>query len=266
MTGGGLAAERLRLRYDRADVVRGIDLRVQPERITAIVGANGCGKSTLLRGLARQLAPHQGRVTLDGVDLHRVPSRTFARRVGLLPQQPIAPEGIAAADLVARGRYPHHGLLGGWDDSDEIAVAAAMEATGTVELAAIPMDRLSGGQRQRVWIALALAQDPRILLLDEPTTFLDLAHQLEVLDLLVRLNRERGTTVVMVLHDLGLAARYADVLVVLLAGQVIASGVPGEILDVDLVRRAFGVEALVVPDPVTGTPLVVPRSSAHEIL
>ncbi|MBI5160160.1 MAG: ABC transporter ATP-binding protein [Micrococcales bacterium] len=258
----GLRGEDLRLRYDGADVVRGIDLRIRPGAVTAIVGANGCGKSTLLRGLARQLVPHAGSVTLDGADVRRLPSRELARRVGLLPQQPSAPEGIGVADLVSRGRYPHHGFLGGWDATDSAAVAAALEETGVSELASASVDQLSGGQRQRVWIALALAQEPEILLLDEPTTFLDLAHQLEVLDLLARLNRVRGTTVAMVLHDLGLAARYADDLVVLKEGRILAAGAPGEVLDAELVADAFGLDALVIPDPVTGTPLVVPRGTA----
>lgn len=258
----GLRADDLHLRYDGADIVRGIDLAIRPGAVTAIVGANGSGKSTLLRGLARQLPPASGCVLLDEVDLRSIPNRALARRIGLLPQSPIAPEGIGVVDLVGRGRYPHHGPFGGWDRNDDAAVARALEETGVLELAGATVEELSGGQRQRVWIALALAQETEILLLDEPTTFLDLAHQLEVLDLLARLNRERGTTIVMVLHDLGLAARYADDLVALRTGEVLAAGAPAETLDEDLVMTAFGLDARVVPDPVTGTPLVVPRAPA----
>jgi len=258
-----LAADDLTLAYGDRVVVEELDLAVAPGRITAIVGANGCGKSTLLRALARLVSPHAGRVVLDGETLHRRPAREVARMLGLLPQGPVAPEGIAVADLVGRGRHPHQKLLARFSAADYAAVAAALEATGTLDLADRSIDELSGGQRQRVWIAMALAQETDILLLDEPTTFLDVAHQIEVLDLLTDLNRDRGTTVVMVLHDLNLAARYADELVAVRDGRVLASGAPGDIVTPALVQEVFGLTSRVIPDPVSGTPLVLPAGRHH---
>jgi iron complex transport system ATP-binding protein len=253
-----LAARGLRLAYDGAPVVHDLDLTVPDGAITAIVGANACGKSTLLRGLARIMRPRGGAVTLDGADIHRLPTREVARIVGLLPQSPTAPDGIRVADLVARGRHPHQGVLRRPSPADDAAVAAALDATGTAALADRPVDALSGGQRQRVWIAMALAQDPDVLLLDEPTSFLDVAHQVDVLDLLAGLNRERGTTVVMVLHDLNLAARYSDHMVAMAAGRIVTRGSPAEVVTPETIREAFGLEARVVPDPVCGTPMMVP--------
>ena len=257
-----LRAVGLCLAYDGREVVTGLDLALPPGAVTAVVGANGCGKSTLLRGLARLLRPVGGTVLLDGRPLHELPSREVARTIGILPQSPSAPEGITVADLVGRGRHPHQGWFRQWSAADDGVVASALEATGTLDLASRRVDELSGGQRQRVWIAMALAQDPDILLLDEPTTFLDVTHQLEVLDLLADLNRERGTTVVMVLHDLNLAARYADHLVVMRDGAITALGRPGEVLTAELVADAFALRARVVPDPVTGSPMVVPIGRA----
>jgi len=257
-----LAARRLTLAYDRP-VVHDLTLEIPHERISVVVGANGCGKSTLLRGLGRLMRPAGGQVTLDGESIHRLASRRVAARLGVLPQQPLAPEGITVTDLVGRGRHPHHGLLGRWSRGDDQAVANALAATGVQELAGRRVEELSGGQRQRVWIAMLLAQDPAIMLLDEPTTHLDIAHQVEVLDLLARLNRSRHTTVVMVLHDLQLAARYADHLVVMLDGGIHRQGPPGEVLTAAVVREAFGLDAVVVPDPVAGSPMVVPSAPAH---
>jgi len=258
-----LRVEGVTLAYGERTVVESLDLLVPPGQITAIIGANACGKSTLLRAMSRLLAPRHGRVVLDGKDLHRLPTREVARTLGLLPQSPIAPEGITVSDLVARGRHPYRRLLARWTAEDDAAVARALELTGTVDLADRPVEELSGGQRQRVWIAMALAQQTDILLLDEPTTFLDLNHQVEVLDLLTDLNRERGTTIVMVLHDLNLAARYADHLVAVKAGQVYAAGAPEAVLDATLVREVFSMDSQVVPDPVTGRPLVLPISRHH---
>jgi iron complex transport system ATP-binding protein len=258
-----LVAAGLTLAYDGRTVVEDLDLVVPPGRVTAVVGPNACGKSTLLRGLARLLAPTAGRVLLDGQDVHRVPTRRVATVLGLLPQTPTAPEGITVADLVARGRYPHQGWVRRWSAADDEAVGAAMAATGVVDLAARPLAELSGGQRQRVWIAMALAQQTDVLLLDEPTTFLDIAHQVEVLELLADLNRERGTTVVMVLHDLNLAVRYADHLVAMRDGRVVAAGAPRDVVDAGLVRDVFDLRSVVVPDPVTGDPLVVPVGRSH---
>lgn len=253
-----LAAQGLTLGYDGADVVAALDLRVPPGEVTAIVGANACGKSTLLRGIARIMRPRAGTVLLDGRDIHALPTREVARTVGLLPQQPEAPDGITVADLVGRGRYPHQGWLRQRRSDDDAVVAAALAATATAGLAGRRVDELSGGQRQRAWIAMALAQDPAILLLDEPTSFLDVAHQIDVLDLLADLNRDRGTTVVMVLHDLNMAARYAGHLVVMGAGRIVASGTPAATITVATVRDAFGLDSRVVPDPVCGAPMVVP--------
>ncbi|HET6653862.1 MAG TPA: ABC transporter ATP-binding protein [Nocardioides sp.] len=253
-----LVAESLTLGYDRRQVVHGVDLSVPTGRVTVVVGANGCGKSTLLRGLGRLLRPTSGRVTLGGEDIASLGARRLASVLGLLPQQPIAPEGITVGDLVGRGRYPHQGPFRRWTTEDTAVVAHALAATGTQDLADRRMEELSGGQRQRVWIAMALAQQPEVLLLDEPTTYLDVAHQVEVLDLLAGLNRERGTTVVMVLHDLNLAARYGEHLVVMGQGRVLREGDPNDVLTVETVREAFGLESVVVADPVTGGPLVVP--------
>ncbi|WP_375423035.1 ABC transporter ATP-binding protein [uncultured Friedmanniella sp.] len=264
-----LTAEGLSLAYDQRQVVDDLTLSITPGRVTTIVGPNACGKSTLLRGLSRLLAPTSGAVLLDGVAISARPTREVARVLGLLPQTATAPEGITVADLVARGRFPHQGWLRRWSSDDESAVATALTATDTHSIADREVDELSGGQRQRVWIAMALAQQTDILLLDEPTTFLDLAHQIEVLDLLTELNATRGTTVVLVLHDLNLAARYSDVLVAMQAGRVVAAGPPGEVVTEALVRTVFGLDSRVLPDPVTGTPLVVPigrhRTAARAI-
>jgi iron complex transport system ATP-binding protein len=258
-----LRAVGLSLGYDGKTIVDTLDLTIEPGRVTVIVGANASGKSTLLRGIARLLRPEKGEVVLDGADISSLSSKKVATVVGLLPQQPIAPDGITVSDLVGRGRYPHQGWFRQWSSSDDAIVADALAATDTLGLAERRLEELSGGQRQRVWIAMALAQDPDILLLDEPTTFLDVTHQIEVLDLLLELNRERGTTVVMVLHDLNLAARYADRLVVMSKGQIIAAGSPSQTLTEAVVGDAFGLEARIVPDPVCGSPMVVPIGRFH---
>ncbi|MTE19594.1 ATP-binding cassette domain-containing protein [Streptomyces sp. TRM43335] len=253
-----LAARGLTLAYEDRTVVDGLDLDVPDGRVTVIVGPNACGKSTTLRALGRLLAPRRGTVLLDGRELSRIPTRHIARSLGLLPQAPVAPETITVADLVARGRRPHQRWWQQWSEADEAAVADAMARTGVTALAERPVDELSGGQRQRVWIAMTLAQETELLLLDEPTTYLDIAHQVEVLDLVRQLNHERGRTVVMVLHDLNQAARYADHLVAMRGGRIAAQGPPAEVVTAALVRDVFGLESVVVPDPVTGGPLVVP--------
>lgn len=254
-----LAAESLTLAYGERLVVDALDLAVPPGAVTAIVGANGCGKSTLLRALARLLPVRSGRVVLDGADIRSRPSKEVARTLGLLPQSPVAPEGIAVADLVGRGRHPHQRALARWSAKDYAVVADALAATGTADLADRAVDELSGGQRQRVWIAMALAQETDILLLDEPTTFLDVAHQVEVLDLLRDLNHDRGTTIVMVLHDMNMAARYADHLVALSGGRIVAAGEPAAVLTSEMIREVFDLDCRVIEDPVSGTPLVLPR-------
>ena len=256
-----LRADHVRLAYDEHVVVQELDLAIPDGQITVIVGPNACGKSTLLRALARLLKPSSGEVILDGELIHRLPTKEVARRLGLLPQTPIAPQGILVVDLVARGRTPHQRLFQQWSDEDERAVRAALAATNTVDLADRPVDELSGGQRQRVWIAMALAQETGLLLLDEPTTFLDIAHQVEILDLVDRLNHEEGRTVVLVLHDLNLACRYAHNLVAMVDGRIHGVGAPGEIITTETVEEVFGLPCVVVPDPLSGTPLIVPHDT-----
>ena len=256
--GNRLAARGLTLAYDDRTVVEDLDLEIPDGEVTVVVGPNACGKSTTLRALGRLLRPRGGAVLLDGEELARIPTKRIAQSIGLLPQSPVAPESITVADLVARGRQPHQRWWQQWSEEDERAVTDAMERTDVTALGDRPVDELSGGQRQRVWIAMALAQETDLLLLDEPTTYLDIAHQVEVLDLIRQLNVDRGRTVVMVLHDLNQAARYADHLVAMKEGRVVARGRPGEIVEAGLVREVFGLESVVVPCPVTGDPLVVP--------
>ncbi|MFD6437742.1 ABC transporter ATP-binding protein [Streptomyces venezuelae] len=258
MTAARLSARELTLAYEDRTVVERLDLTIPDGKVTVIVGPNACGKSTTLRALGRLLKPRSGAVLLDGASLATLPTKKIAQQIGLLPQTPVAPEAITVADLVARGRQPHQRWWQQWSDADERAVTEAMERTDVVSLAERPVDELSGGQRQRVWIAMALAQDTGLLLLDEPTTYLDISHQVEVLDLVRQLNHERGRTVVVVLHDLNQAARYADHLVAMRNGEVVAGGAPAKIVTEELVREVFGLECVVVPDPVTGSPLVVP--------
>jgi len=253
-----LRAEAVRLAYGDRVVVDGLDLEVFGGTITAVIGPNGCGKSTLLRALGRLMKTRGGQVLLDGKRIDRMSTRQVATVLGVLPQAPVAPEGLSVADLVARGRHPHQAWYRQWSSDDETAVAEALHWTGMFDLADRPVDELSGGQRQRVWISMALAQGTDLLLLDEPTTFLDLAHQVDVLDLVERLHAETGRTVVMVLHDLNLAARYAQRLVAMKDGAIAAQGAPADVLTEELLAEVFELEARVVTDPVAGTPMVVP--------
>ncbi|SOD94866.1 ABC transporter ATP-binding protein [Blastococcus haudaquaticus] len=253
-----LAAEQVTLAYDDHVVVRDLDLQLTEGSFTAIVGPNGCGKSTLLRALGRLMRPTGGQVLLDGQAIAKTPTREVAKVLGLLPQAPTAPEGLTVADLVARGRHPHQTWLRQWSHDDEAVVAEALTWTDMAELADRPVDELSGGQRQRAWISMALAQGTDLLLLDEPTTYLDLSHQIDVLELVGRLHAERGRTVVVVLHDLNLAARYAHRLVAMKDGVLVGSGRPEEVLTEQLLADVFDLEARVLPDPVSGTPMVVP--------
>ncbi|MFG2651156.1 ABC transporter ATP-binding protein [Streptomyces sp. NPDC048436] len=258
-----LTARELTLAYEDRTVVHGLDLAIPDGKVTVIVGPNACGKSTTLRALGRLLRPRSGAVLLDGEALAKLPTKKIAQQIGLLPQTPVAPEAITVADLVARGRQPHQHWWQQWSDEDEKAVTEAMERTDVAALADRSVDELSGGQRQRVWIAMALAQETDILLLDEPTTYLDISHQVEVLDLIRQLasptdEGERGRTVAVVLHDLNQAARYADHLVAMKTGRIVAEGTPADVVTEELVQEVFGLECVVVPDPVTGSPLVVP--------
>ncbi|MEW1760206.1 ABC transporter ATP-binding protein [Streptomyces cyaneofuscatus] len=258
-----LRAKDLHLGYDDRAVVTGLDLAVPPGRITAIVGANACGKSTLLRALARLLAPRAGAVSLDGRALHSIPTRELAQQLGILPQSPVAPEGLTVIDLVNRGRSPHQTWWRQWTKADEQAVHDALAATGTTDLADRAVDELSGGQRQRAWIAMAVAQGTPVLLLDEPTTYLDLAHQIDVLDLVVDLNRREGRTIVMVLHDLNQACRYADHVIAMKKGAIVAEGAPADVITAATVEDVFGLRCQVTTDPVSRTPLVIPVGRHH---
>ncbi|MEY8827150.1 ABC transporter ATP-binding protein [Sedimentitalea sp. XS_ASV28] len=253
-----LSAKRVTLRYDQRTVSRDLSVAIPDGSFTVIVGPNACGKSTLLRALSRLLVPSAGQVVLDGKDIRELPARDAARRLGLLPQSPLAPDGITVADLVGRGRYPHQSFLRQWSREDASAVEEALVSTNITELADRFVGELSGGQRQRVWIAMALAQQTPILLLDEPTTYLDISHQIEVLDLLATLNDE-GRTIVAVLHDLNQACRYASHLIAMREGTIVAQGEPAAIVDSALVERVFGLSALVIPDPESGTPMIVPH-------
>ncbi len=255
-----LTTRKLTLAYDSNVIIQGLDLAIPQGQITTLVGPNGCGKSTLLRGLARLLKPQSGTVYLDGDAVAHIPTKTLARRLGILPQSPTAPEGLTVRELVAQGRYPHQTWLRQWSKADELKVEAAIATTHLHEFANRPLDTLSGGQRQRAWIAMALAQDTEILLLDEPTTYLDLAHQIEVLDLLNTLNRRVGCTIVMVLHDLNMACRYSHHLVALRDGSVIVQGPPAAVVTEALVKQVFDLDSCIITDPIAGTPLCVPVS------
>jgi len=256
-----LSGSSLTLAYDQRVIASGLDVVIPDGGFTVIVGPNACGKSTLLRALSNLLTPKAGTVVLDGASIASYRSKEVARRLGLLPQGAVAPEGISVADLVARGRYPHQKLLRQWTPEDEFQVAAAMEATGVTALADRAVDELSGGQRQRVWMAMALAQQTGILLLDEPTTYLDIAYQIDLLDLCADLN-EQGRTLVAVLHDLNQACRYASHLIAMKSGAIVAAGEPSSIITADLVESVYGLKCEVIPDPQTGTPLVIPAARA----
>lgn len=255
-----LIADDVTLGYDQRVIAEKLSVEIPDNSFTVIVGPNACGKSTLLRALSRMLKPSAGRVLLDGNAIQSMPAKKVAKTLGLLPQSSIAPDGITVGDLVARGRYPHQGLLRQWSEEDERIVDESMASTGVRGLADRYVDELSGGQRQRVWIAMALAQQTPLLLLDEPTTFLDIQHQLDVLDLCARLHEEQGRTLVAVLHDLNHAARYATHLIALRDGAVIAEGAPADVVTAELVERTFGIRCQIIDDPETGTPLVIPAA------
>lgn len=252
-----LQASGVTIGYDRVVISRELDVTVPDRSFTAIIGPNGCGKSTLLRGFARVLRPVAGQMLLHGKDLADQRPKEVAQRLGLLPQSSLAPDGIRVADLVARGRAPYQSLIQQWRPEDREAVAAALRATRLTDLSGALVDELSGGQRQRVWVAMLLAQQTEVMLLDEPTSFLDIAHQFELMELLRDLH-EQGKTVVAVLHDLNQAARYAQHVIVMRNGEVVTTGPPAEVITAEVIEEVFGLRVLVVPDPVTGTPSVVP--------
>ncbi|MFW2500698.1 ABC transporter ATP-binding protein [Clostridium diolis] len=258
-----LEAKNLVTGYEKKIIVDGIDITIPSNKISVIIGANACGKSTLLKTLARLIKPISGDVVIDGKKITSIPSKKLAQVLGLLPQSPVVPEGITVWDLVSRGRFPYQAFLKSMDKSDFDAVEEALEIMGITELANRSVDELSGGQRQRVWIAMALAQQTDILLLDEPTTYLDIAYQVEILDLLTDLNRKRGTTIVMVLHDINLSARYADYIFALRKGKLIGKGEPSKVITSELINEVFGLDCVVIQDPVSNSPFIVPRGRHH---
>ncbi|MBM7579683.1 ABC transporter ATP-binding protein [Jeotgalibacillus terrae] len=249
--------------YDQTPILHNIDVTIPSNEISIIIGANGCGKSTLLKTMARLIKPTAGEVTIGGTPIHKIPPKKLARVLGLLPQTPIVPEGITVTDLVGRGRFPHQSFMKGWSQKDYEAVSEAMDIMNITEFADRHIDELSGGQRQRVWIAMALAQQTDILFLDEPTTYLDITYQVEILDLLTDLNRKYGTTIVMVLHDINLSARYADHIFALREGKLIAEGDPSSIITSPLIEEIFGLKCTVMKDPISGSPFVVPIGRHH---
>ncbi|MFC6355474.1 ABC transporter ATP-binding protein [Luethyella okanaganae] len=253
-----LRADDVTVGYTETPVLSGVTLDIPTGKITALIGANGCGKSTLLAALSRVRPPRDGTVLLDGASIARMPLREVAKSLTILPQTPIAPEGLTVRQLCRLGRNPHRGRFGRANTDDETIVSRAIAACGLLELQDRAVDELSGGQRQRAWIAVALAQDTPLLLLDEPTTYLDLAHQVEVLELLRTLNREHGRTIVMVLHDLNQAARYADHVVALSGGGIHIEGTPAETLTEQTIRLVYGLDCRIVPNPIDGTPLCIP--------
>ncbi|WP_435929419.1 iron-enterobactin ABC transporter ATP-binding protein [Dryocola sp. BD613] len=253
-----LHGEQLTLGYGNHVVADGLTVAIPDGKFTAIIGPNGCGKSTLLRTLSRLMKPTAGQVWLDGNEIHRLATKEVARRIGLLAQNASAPGDISVAELVARGRYPHQPMFARWREEDRLAVTRAMQATRIEDLADQPVDTLSGGQRQRAWIAMVLAQETSIMLLDEPTTWLDISHQIDLLELLSELNREKGYTLAAVLHDLNQACRYATHLIALRDGKIVAEGAPGEIVTPELIEAIYGLRCMIIEDPVAHTPLVVP--------
>ncbi|GHD92445.1 iron-enterobactin ABC transporter ATP-binding protein [Pseudocitrobacter sp. RIT415] len=253
-----LRGEQLTLAYGKKTIAEDLNVTIPDGHFTAIIGPNGCGKSTLLRTLSRLMTPTQGHVFLDGEHIQHYASKEVARRIGLLAQNATTPGDITVQELVARGRYPHQPLFTRWREEDERAVAKAMQATGVTNLASQSVDTLSGGQRQRVWIAMVLAQETAIMLLDEPTTWLDISHQIDLLELLSELNRQQGYTLAAVLHDLNQACRYATHLIALKEGKIVAEGAPGKIVSAELIEQVYGLKCMIIEDPVAGTPLVVP--------
>nr|WP_186365479.1 ABC transporter ATP-binding protein [Salinicoccus cyprini] len=249
--------------YENKPILHDISLEIPSNKISVIIAANASGKSTLLKTMARLIKPSQGALELDGRPVSKIPPKKFAQVLGMLPQSPIVPEGIKVSDLVGRGRFPHQSMFGGWSKADYEAVADAMEAMNITELADRSIDELSGGQRQRVWIAMALAQQTDILFLDEPTTFLDITYQIEILDLLMDFNKIHGTTIVMVLHDINLSARYADHIFAMQKGRLVAEGAPDDVITSDLIKQVFELESVVVEDPISSTPSVVPVGRHH---
>ncbi|WP_100186077.1 ABC transporter ATP-binding protein [Marinomonas sp. BSi20584] len=260
-----LESVALSLGYDKKTIIKSLDVAIKPNQITVLVGGNGCGKSTLLKSFARLLKPSTGQILLNGADIHSLSGKDVARKLAILPQGPVAPEGLTVEQLVRQGRYPHQNWLQSWTEDDERLVRKALQDTNMTEFADRSIDALSGGQRQRAWIAMALAQNTDILLLDEPTTYLDLTHQIEILDLLFELNATQNTTILMVLHDLNLAARYAHNMIAIKDGTVFCQGAPETILDHDMVKAVFDMECHISADPLFGTPMCIPYGKGRKV-
>lgn len=258
-----LSSEKLKAGYNKIEILHGIDIAFPSNKISIIIGANACGKSTLLKSCVRLLTPTTGQILLDGNQIHKMNSKNIAKIMGLLPQSPIAPEGIKVFDLVSRGRFPYQSFMGGMTSVDFDAINEAIKLMGIEDIANKCVDELSGGQRQRVWIAMALAQQTDILLLDEPTTYLDIAHQIEILDLLKNLNKKKGTTIIMVLHEINLSARYADYMVALKEGELVTHGTPKDVIKKDLVKEVFDLTCEIIDDPVSKTPMIIPVGHEH---
>jgi iron complex transport system ATP-binding protein len=260
-----IATDSLTLAYGGDNIIEELDLTIPKGKITVLIGSNGCGKSTLLRSLARLLKPKSGAIVLDGTDIHKLATKKVAKKLAILPQGPVAPEGLTVMQLVKQGRYPYQSWLQQWSEKDEKAVMNALEVTGMKELSERMVDSLSGGQRQRAWIAMTLAQDTDIILLDEPTTYLDMTHQIEILDLLYELNQKEQRTIVMVLHDLNLACRYADHIVAVHDKKIYKMGSPEAVVTPELVSTVFGLRCQVTCDPICGTPLCIPYSKGRHL-
>ncbi|MCQ6562457.1 ABC transporter ATP-binding protein [Paenibacillus mendelii] len=259
-----LKASKLTLSYGGTNIFEDLNLTIPEGKISVFIGSNGCGKSTLLRAMARLLKPQNGSVILNGEDIARLSTKEVAKQLAILPQGPTAPEGLTVLQLVKQGRYPYQSWLQQWSKEDERCVQQALHATGMTELAERTVDSLSGGQRQRAWIAMTLAQDTDTILLDEPTTYLDLTHQIEVLDLLFELNQNERRTIVMVLHDINLACRYAHHIVAIRNQAVFAQGQPEHIINSELIEEVFHLQSRIIPDPIYGTPLCIPQGKGHQ--
>ena len=257
-----LSADRIDLSYNGPLIVEDLSVSIPSKGIVAIVGANACGKTTLIKALARLLPPAKGSVLLDSKEIHSLPTKEVATRLGILPQSPRAPDGVTVSDLVRRGRFPHQNFFNQWSDSDERAVAKALDLMGLAKLGDKPVDELSGGQRQRAWIAMVIAQDTPLIFLDEPCTHLDIAHQMELLEMLEDLSKKEGRAIVMVLHDLNQASQYADHIIAMQAGRIATEGAPKDIINSDFMEKVFGVCCRVIENPVSGTPLCIPAHLA----
>lgn len=257
-----IKCEGLEAGYGKIKIINGVDLNVRKGEISVILGSNGSGKSTLLKSFVRLIKPMKGNVMLDNLDIHKMNGKVVAKKIGLLPQTQITPNGIKVLDVVARGRHPHKQLLSVIDEKDKEIILKSLEKVGMLEFAHKNIDEVSGGQRQRVWIAMALAQETDILFLDEPTTFLDITYQLEILDILYELNQKEGKTIVMVLHDINLASRYADYLYIMKTGALYTQGKPIDVITTEVMTECFRLDCIIIEDPETKTPMIVPKSNA----